>query len=70
MICREKYMFSAQNIFPVTGVNMDQILNDVMEEWHISSNQIHLVLRDNASNMIVGTGMYLKKKKKFQMSLH
>jgi len=56
---REIYVLSAKH-FPGshTGVNIGQILNDVMEEWHISSSQIHLILRDNASNMIVGTGMY------------
>lgn len=58
---REIYVLSAKH-FPGnhTGVNIGQILNEIMEEWHISSNQIHLILRDNASNMIIGTGMYLQ----------
>lgn len=56
---REIYVLNAKH-FPGnhTGVNIAQILNDAMEEWHISSNQIHLILRDNAANMIVGTDMY------------
>lgn len=55
---REIYVLSAKH-FPSshTGVNIAQILSSVMEEWHINSNQIHLILRDNASNMIVGTGL-------------
>jgi len=56
---RETLVLSAKH-FPDshTGFNIGQILNDVMEEWHISSSQIHLILRDNACNMIIGTGMY------------
>ncbi|XP_011707970.1 PREDICTED: zinc finger BED domain-containing protein 1-like [Wasmannia auropunctata] len=55
-IRRQIYVLSAKH-FPGshTGVNIGQILNDIMEEWHINSNQIHLILRDNAANMIVGT---------------
>lgn len=58
---RETYVLNAKH-FPGshTSVNIVQILNDVMEEWHISSSQIHLILRDNALNMIVGTSMYFK----------
>ncbi|XP_025266719.1 zinc finger BED domain-containing protein 4-like [Camponotus floridanus] len=53
---REILVLSAKH-FPGshTGSNIGQILNDVMEEWQISSSQIHLILRDNASNMIIGT---------------
>ncbi|XP_039311284.1 zinc finger BED domain-containing protein 4-like [Solenopsis invicta] len=55
---REILVLSAKH-FPDshTGFNIGQILNDVMEEWHISSSQIHLILRDNACNMIIGTDM-------------
>lgn len=55
---RETYVLSVKHFPDSHGVNIDQILNDIMEEWHISSNQIHLILRDNASNMIVGSSMY------------
>lgn len=56
---RETYILHAKH-FPGshTGINIGQVLNDMMEEWHISSNQFHLILRDNASNMIVGSGIY------------
>ncbi|XP_025264614.1 zinc finger BED domain-containing protein 4-like [Camponotus floridanus] len=56
---REILVLSAKH-FPGshTGSNIGQILNDVMEEWQISSSQIHLILRDNASNMIIGTGTH------------
>lgn len=44
--------------FPVnhTGVNIADILNDTMEEWNITIDQIHAIIRDNAANMICGIG--------------
>ncbi|EZA57990.1 Zinc finger BED domain-containing protein [Ooceraea biroi] len=55
---REIYVLNAKHFLGShTGVNIGQILSGIMEEWHISSNQIHLILRDNASNMIIETGM-------------
>ncbi|XP_018366612.1 PREDICTED: zinc finger BED domain-containing protein 4-like [Trachymyrmex cornetzi] len=54
---RETYVLSVKHFPDSHAVNIDQILNDIMEEWHISSNQIHLILRDNASNMIIGSSL-------------
>ncbi|KYN02015.1 Zinc finger BED domain-containing protein 4 [Cyphomyrmex costatus] len=55
---REIYVLSVKHL-PSShiGINIDQILNDIMEEWHISSNKIHLILRDNVSNMIIGSSI-------------
>ena len=58
-IVNKSYVLSCKH-FPAshTGDNIGDILNSVMEEWNITSDLIHLIVRDNAANISLGTGMY------------
>jgi hypothetical protein len=39
-----------------TGSNINEILNEILNEWQLQEKQLHLIVRDNAANMAVGTG--------------
>lgn len=54
---REIYTLRVKH-FPVshTGCNIADIINNIIEEWNIRIDQIHVIVRDNAANMILGIG--------------
>lgn len=54
---KEIYTLTVKH-FPVshTGGNIADIINNIMEEWNLSIDQIHVIVRDNAANMICGIG--------------
>ena len=37
-----------------TGVNISETLAQLLEEWKIDATHVHLIVHDNAANMIVG----------------
>lgn len=39
-----------------TASNISEMLNNVMQEWELQPEQLHLILRDNAANIVRGTG--------------
>lgn len=39
-----------------TGVNISETLEQLLEEWKIEAARVHLIVHDNAANMIVGLG--------------
>lgn len=39
-----------------TGSNIAEMLIQIFEEWELKHQQLHVILRDNASNIVIGTG--------------
>lgn len=52
---REIFVLSVKH-FPIshTGFNISQILNDALEDWEIDFSKFHVIVTDNASNMVSG----------------
>lgn len=55
---RVVYALEAQH-FPDshTDCNISEVLNDCLEKWDLPNEKIHVIVRDNAANMIAGTSM-------------
>lgn len=55
---REVFTLEAKH-FPVshTGYNISEILTNALAEWDIPDEKIHIIVRDNATNMVAGTNL-------------
>ncbi|XP_046753087.1 zinc finger BED domain-containing protein 4-like [Diprion similis] len=40
-----------------TGYNISEVLNYALERWNVPNEKIHVIVRDNAANMIAGTNL-------------
>ena len=52
----QKLFTLATKFFPDShsGINICDILSELLEEWNILKSKVHLLLRDNAANMALG----------------
>ena len=42
-----------------TAVNISEVLNEVLEEWKINRERVHMLVHDNAANMNLGAELLL-----------
>ena len=57
----KSYVLNCKHFFGShTGESIAEMLNITMERWNIYPERVHLIVRDNAANIILGTGKLFK----------
>ena len=42
-----------------TGINISEVLNEILDEWKINRKRVHILVHDNAANMNLGAELLL-----------